>query len=146
MTNENLVTRFFQHVSKTETCWLWTGGKNSGGYGYFSISRKDGNIRAHRFSWELHFGKVLEWLCVCHTCDNPLCVNPAHLWLGTPQKNMEDMIQKGRNGNSSKTHCPQGHEYTPENTIYYSYRNCTRGRKCRTCHNEQRRIKLVLDK
>jgi len=85
---------FYERVMPiTESgCWLWTGSinKTSGGYGVYS------GHTMHRFSYELHNGGIPNGLCVCHKCDVPSCVNPAHLFLGTHKENMKDMQNKGR--------------------------------------------------
>src|SRR3990167_1003780 len=90
---------FLNKVNKTENCWLWTGACDTFGYGHFGklCPPKVKMVKAHRFSYELHKGKIPEGMCVLHSCDTPPCVNPKHLWLGTKKDNMIDMIKKKRN-------------------------------------------------
>lgn len=77
-------------------CWLWLGGRDGyRRYGYFS-PRYQGELYAHRVSWLIHRGPIASGLRVCHKCDVTLCVNPDHLFLGTQQDNMDDMMRKGR--------------------------------------------------
>lgn len=88
--------RFWAKVEKKgkDECWEWTACKDYQEYGVFWLAPK--NKRAHRFSWTLHCGKIPDGLCVCHHCDNPSCVNPAHLFVGTTVDNTQDSVQKGR--------------------------------------------------
>lgn len=79
-------------------CWEWTGGKNRGGYGQLRVDGGRNKTPAHRFSYELHVGPIPEGMKVCHSCDNPGCVNPDHLWVGTQADNVHDMMAKGRGG------------------------------------------------
>ena len=99
------VTRFWSKVDQSggpDACWNWTD-RCIRGYGHLQLGRGT-KIRAHRFSWELHFGSIPEGLFVCHTCDNPSCCNPSHLFLGTVQDNTADMVEKGRQARGTKHH------------------------------------------
>lgn len=89
------LANFWKKVSKTEGCWNWTGCKVVHG-GYGQISRNNKMMLAHRASYEIHFGKIPDGMDVLHTCDNPACVNPSHLWYGTHTDNMRDKVRKGR--------------------------------------------------
>ena len=83
-----------QVVRHANGCWIWQGGKNKKGYGRFFRNGK--SIQAHHAAWELHHGPVPPGLWVLHKCDVPSCVNPAHLFVGTPSDNCQDCIAKGR--------------------------------------------------
>lgn len=89
--------RFMSHVEKTDTCWIWKASCISTGlpYGLFRWSKTRYGT-AHRYSHELFIGPIPKGLCVLHRCDNPRCVNPQHLWLGTYTDNNRDAVAKGR--------------------------------------------------
>ena len=90
--------RFWAKVKKTAKCWLWTASYRHKGYGAFAYRERGVNVndRAHRFSWRIHYGEIPDGLLVLHRCDTPACVRPDHLFLGTHQVNVDDMIAKGR--------------------------------------------------
>ena len=87
--------RFQRKVQITDSCWLWTGClKKRDGYGWVGRNKKQ--MGAHRYAWILINGPIPDGLCVLHKCDNPPCVNPDHLFLGTQVDNIRDMQSKGR--------------------------------------------------
>lgn len=90
----NTIQDFHKRILKTKGCWLWQGNLDTKGYGRFSLFGKV--HKAHRLSYQEFKGKVPKELFVCHKCDNPQCVNPKHLFLGTIQDNLRDMYDKGR--------------------------------------------------
>lgn len=95
MKKEPAEIRFWRHVKKQPGCWPWTGylGRRSR-KGVIWVHRKP--MYASRFSYLLHYGHLPDDKYVCHTCDNPTCVKPGHLFLGTQDDNMKDMVSKGR--------------------------------------------------
>ena len=98
----DVLSRMMQYtrdVSEVDGCWTWTGKRDEKGYGRIKIRCEDGVWRphgAHRVSWEAHNGPIPGGLWVLHRCDNPPCINPNHLFLGTAADNTADMMQKGR--------------------------------------------------
>jgi hypothetical protein len=99
------ILEFWSRVKRGSGCWIWNG-QIMDGYGFLHFDRK--RKYAHRMSWELHHGAIPLRLVVCHECDNPPCVNPKHMFLGTNQDNVRDRFLKGRsakgNRNGSRIH------------------------------------------
>lgn len=102
-------------------CWEWNGYLNKGGYGKIKINKK--TISAHRYSYTIHKGEIEGSLIVCHSCDNPKCVNPGHLFLGTHADNTHDSQNKGRR------------PLTPHPSESYYAQGC-RCFDCKKCHSE----------
>ncbi len=135
-----MLDRFEEKFVRTQGCWMWVAGINSRGYGIF---RTEEQYLSHRTSFSIYKGIIPPDMCVLHSCDNPPCVNPNHLFLGSQADNIHDMNLKGR-GNymtgiraaqvasqaarKAKVQCASGHKYTPENT--YIWRGI---RQCRIC-------------
>lgn len=139
--------RLLDNVEMKRDCWIWTAGKSHNGYGKIEIT---GNgfkrtERAHRVSYQQFVGPIPKGLLVLHSCDNPSCINPDHLFIGTQKDNIRDREDKkrGNNANAKKTHCPRGHEYNEENT----YMNGDK-RVCRICRyiNNRQRYKNLKSK
>lgn len=102
--------RFWAKVVKTESCWIWTGSHQVGGYGNFQPIKGRG-IGAHRYAYQITVGPIPNGLQLDHLCRNRLCVNPAHLEPVTAREN----TLRGNTMpalNAAKTHCPNGHEYS----------------------------------
>lgn len=120
-------------------CWLYQGFVHpTTGYGEMSYRGK--TMRAHRAAFVMFKGPIPEGLDVCHSCDTRRCCNPDHLWAGTNEQNLHDASDKGRHHCQLKTHCPQGHPYDEQNTLWIKTKSYTGiGRQCKTCNRERGR-------
>lgn len=136
MTLDNaLISKFHDsYIPVTESgCWIWMGAISvNHRYPDHSYGRIN-NYLAHRLS-ALLSGMSIDGMDVLHKCDVPVCVNPAHLFLGTQADNNRDMTLKGRNRSKNLTHCKHGHEFTPENSKFIQG-----GKRCLTCAKERRK-------
>lgn len=103
-------------------------------YGYGNILHRGKVMLTHRVAYELAHGVELEGMVVCHKCDNPPCINPEHLFLGTHADNVHDKMEKGRQTRGfKKSHCVNGHPYTNENTMMVKSVNGPY-RRCKVCN------------
>jgi hypothetical protein len=126
---ESLKNRLLSKIEMIpeHSCWEWVAGKNEHGYGLLWYGNK--MSKAHRLSYEVFVKKIDKNLFILHKCDNPGCIRPEHLYEGTQKDNVNDMVKRKRHyratHNTSKTHCPRGHEYNSLNTrIYHRKRTC----------------------
>lgn len=124
-------------------CIEWVGPRNWKGYG--TTWFRGGKHGVHRIAWILAHGEIPDGMHVMHACDNPPCCNIDHLSLGTAADNQADKARKGRarNQNAGKTHCPQGHPYTPDNT-YVMPRGARVCRTCKRLHARQYRARKAV--
>lgn len=138
------VIRFQRHVQRDTDgpilngvrCLLWTARRREG-YGLFDVERGL-TVQAHRYAYELVHGEIPECLEIDHLCRNPPCVEVYHLEVVTPRVNvLRGFSPAARHART--THCPLGHEYTPENTYFRKKRNERECRKCRALHESNRR-------
>jgi hypothetical protein len=123
--------KFWGNVTRTtdNECWPWTGGTIRHGRGVIWFQGKN-HIATHIALALKGLPRPSAKSMACHTCDNPNCVNPAHLWWGSSQENMADCVSKGRHASRKGTHCIHGHEWTAQNTYAHAS-----GDQCRTCFN-----------
>lgn len=123
---EPLYDRFWAKVQKTDGCWIWTGAVDSSGYGWIGVVGRKTRA-AHRLSYEWHNGEILPGKCVCHRCDNPGCVNPDHLWLGTHADNIRDRDRKGRCNGGSKPGEDAAHALLKDDDVITIRKLCAAG-------------------
>lgn len=127
---------FWSKVDTTGECWLWLAARIPP-YGYGNFGGTQDGVRwvklAHRHAYELAHGPIPEGMWVLHRCDNPPCVRPDHLFLGTHADNMRDMVAKGRHWATKKTHCKHGHPFEGDNLSLLPNGE----RVCLTCRRER---------
>lgn len=137
---EKDLSRFFNKVNKTNTCWIWTASKNEKGYGLFRFNEK--TSKAHRVSYIIEYGNIIDNLVIDHLCKNRDCVNPKHLDLVSQAENISRGLSgKINNAQLKKTTCPKGHEY--DNVNNQGHRICN---KCHVIRQQKYRLsKSAID-
>lgn len=112
--------RFWRNVQKTESCWFWLGTKSRNAYGIIGLGGRDKKyITAHRLSYKMHHGDIPDKCVVMHSCDNPSCVNPDHLSIGTYKDNALDAIAKGRHARITPKGSKNGKSVLNEQKVLY---------------------------
>ena len=133
------LTYFYEGIIEKNGCWLFRPNVK-GRYSYIQFSKN--RPCAHRFSYEIHVGKIPPGMDVCHKCDVPKCVNPDHLFIGTRKENMMDRVSKGKHFYKKRTHCKNGHEFSKENTFFTPSRG--NSRNCFMCQATYKRKALQI--
>lgn len=130
----SVMDRILCKIEKTDSCWIWNGAKTGGDNSYGTIWKNGKRVLVHRIMYESVNGKIPNHLEIDHLCRNKRCVNPKHLEAVTHRENML-RADVGKHL-KDRTHCPKGHEYTPENTrITHGSRSC---RACESLYNKRR--------
>ncbi len=130
----SLAERFWEKVVRTDDCWVWTGATTpESGYGIISVEGR--TTKAHRVSYEMNVGPIPEGMFVCHHCDNPPCVRPDHLFVGTQADNLADGRAKGRieGIRPNRDRCSAGcscHKHEPRTRYWRGGRTCAPGCSC----------------